>query len=63
MKFDSSILATLACPVCKGALRIEDDADEVNPHLCCDACAVRYPVQDGIPDLLPESGRSMDEEA
>jgi uncharacterized protein YbaR (Trm112 family) len=38
----------LACPVCHGALRI-DEADVV-----CAACGRVYPVVDGIPVLIVE---------
>jgi uncharacterized protein YbaR (Trm112 family) len=38
--------AILACPACRGALR-DDGAT-----LRCDACRIRYPIQNGIPRLL-----------
>jgi uncharacterized protein len=39
--------ALLRCPVDLAELRDEGDA------LVCTACARRYPVVDGIPDLVP----------
>ena len=44
----SEVLDLLACPVCKGALALPSDA-----ALHCAACKKDYPVQDGIPDLVP----------
>lgn len=43
-----SVLSYLACPECKGALK-NNGAKEVT---CC-LCKQRYPVDDGIPILLP----------
>ena len=38
----------LACPVCLGALRLEEAA------VRCTACGQVYPVVDGIPVLIAE---------
>ncbi len=57
MEFDRELLKILACPSCHGALSAEDTGGE----LVCEACRVAYPVKDGIPDLLPESARTLDE--
>jgi uncharacterized protein YbaR (Trm112 family) len=43
---DPELLAILVCPKCKGDLRVEPEA------LCCDACLLRYRVDDGIPVML-----------
>jgi len=53
--FDPSILAELACPVCRGDLRMEDD------RLQCTACARSYPIVGGIPALLPEQPETSHE--
>ncbi len=53
---DPTFLEILACPVCKESLRWEAEASQ----LVCDGCRKAYPVEDGIPDLLPESGRELD---
>ncbi len=55
------ILEILACPDCKGDLRIESDeegtAEIINGRLICDTCGLFFPVQDGIPNFLsPDSG-------
>ncbi len=56
---DPSFLEILACPLCRGGLRWQEQEEE----LVCDACAKAYPIRDGIPDLLPESGRSLHAES
>lgn len=48
----------LACPVCKGDLELhieaEDDTGEVvEGSLYCGKCDQRYPIEGGIPNLLP----------
>jgi len=45
--FDPAILDQLACPVCLGALRLEEET-----RLLCGACGRAYPVVDGIPVLI-----------
>jgi len=53
---DPEFLAILACPVCRGPLRAEEEPQ----RLVCESCRVAYPVEDGIPDLLPESGKELE---
>ena len=48
MALSEELLAILACPACKGALRHTMGV----PVLDCPACRLRYPVRDGIPVLL-----------
>lgn len=52
----------LACPVCKGSLKLtvdEESGGEIQSgKLHCEACAVDYPVSDGIPNLLPPEDRN-----
>jgi len=47
----------LCCPVCKGDLSLlvgKEDAREVlEGTLRCGKCKKEYPVEDGIPNLLP----------
>jgi uncharacterized protein len=40
------VLQILACPGCKGAL------DELDGYLLCPACALKFPLRDGVPVLL-----------
>jgi uncharacterized protein YbaR (Trm112 family) len=45
---DRELLEILACPKCKGEIKPSDDESELR----CDACRLRYRVEDGIPILL-----------
>ncbi len=51
------LLDILACPVCKGDLRLEvkeeNEEKVLEGFLICDNCNERYPIEDGIPNLLP----------
>ncbi|WP_255306253.1 Trm112 family protein [Streptomyces sp. Wb2n-11] len=52
MKPDSPLLKILACPLDKGPLILEEAGGALyNPRL-----RRRYPIVDGIPQLLPSSG-------
>jgi uncharacterized protein len=48
------LLDVLRCPVCRGELAVEAEA------LRCDACRLRFPVRDGIPDLVAEDAERLD---
>ena len=52
---DPELLSILVCPKCKGELRHE----EAPPSLVCPACALRYPVRDGIPILLIDEAQPV----
>jgi uncharacterized protein len=51
------IIKLLCCPTCKGELLLEVTTEEkgeiVTGAFTCSRCKVTYPIQDGIPDLLP----------
>lgn len=52
------LMDILACPMCKGDLELsigeEDDKGEiVKGSLYCKKCDDRYPIEEGIPNLLP----------
>jgi len=55
------LLEILRCPVCKGDLAlsvVQREGEEiVRGTLACAACRVDYPIDDGIPDLLPPAER------
>lgn len=57
-----SLLPILCCPVCKGDLALavtgEDATGIISGTLSCPACGVSYPIEDGIPDLLPRTAVS-----
>lgn len=53
------LLQILACPRCHGELTAEGGADEPAGFVCA-ACALVYPVRDGIPVMLPEEAVPLD---
>lgn len=56
MPLSDELLALLVCPQCRGDLRYDRDADK----LTCEACALRYPVVDGVPVMLPEEAEKIE---
>ncbi len=48
MGIDKDLLEILACPKCKGDIRL----DEKENGLICDACRLMYPIKDEIPIML-----------
>jgi uncharacterized protein len=57
----ADLLEILCCPVCKGDLTltaVRKDRDEImEGTLHCATCPADYPIEDGIPDLLPPADR------
>ena len=47
MAIDKELLDILACPKCKGDIRLEDD-----DKLVCDVCKKYYPIKEGIPVMM-----------
>ncbi|MBI2846622.1 MAG: methytransferase partner Trm112 [Chloroflexi bacterium] len=51
------LMDILACPLCKGELRLdvvkEGEKEIVTGSLYCGKCNQSYPIEDGIPNLLP----------
>ncbi len=54
---DARLLEILVCPVCKGPLSFKPAQVE----LVCPACRLAYPVRDGIPVMLEEEARLLDD--
>jgi uncharacterized protein len=56
-----SLMDILCCPVCKGDLVLtvghENEKEVIEGTLHCAACSTDYPIQDGIPNLLPPSDK------
>lgn len=52
-----SIMEILACPVCKGPLKLdikeEKNGEVITGSLFCARCNHAYPITDSIPNLLP----------
>ncbi len=50
MGLSKELLDILACPKCKGDVRLNDKQD----GLVCQACQLMYPIKDDIPVMLVE---------
>jgi hypothetical protein len=48
MAISRDLLDILACPKCKGDLKLTEKED----GLICDRCKLLYPIRDGIPVML-----------
>lgn len=55
MSVDRKLLSILVCPLCKGALKYEKDAEE----LVCKVDALAFPIQDDIPVMLESEARQL----
>lgn len=51
---DTRLLDILVCPLCKGPLEYDKNAQE----LICRADKIAYPVRDGIPIMWAEEARA-----
>ncbi|MBN8533527.1 MAG: Trm112 family protein [Rhizobiales bacterium] len=54
---DPKLLELLVCPVTKSTL----DYDAVHQELVSRAAKLAYPVRDGIPIMLPEEARRLED--
>jgi uncharacterized protein YbaR (Trm112 family) len=52
---DSKLLEILVCPICKGPLVYNKEAQE----LICKADGLAFPIRDGIPVMLEEEARAL----
>ena len=55
---DPKLLEILVCPLTKGPLRYDRERQE----LISDQARLAYPVREGIPIMLVEEARGLDEE-
>ncbi len=55
------LMDILACPVCKGDLILnvtqEDEKEVLSGTIYCASCDEYYPIEDGIPNMLPPEMR------
>ncbi|MBN2012917.1 Trm112 family protein [candidate division KSB1 bacterium] len=49
------LLEILACPKCKGDLEYDRQKDELK----CNACRLKYKVEDDIPNMIIENAESF----
>ncbi len=54
---DPKLLEILVCPLTKTSL----DYDAQNQELISRAAGLAYPIRDGIPVMLPEEARKLDD--
>ncbi|MFC1992222.1 methytransferase partner Trm112 [Chloroflexota bacterium] len=51
------LLKVLACPICKGDLMLDVKEEKGEEIVCgsltCAPCQLSYPINEGIPNLLP----------
>jgi hypothetical protein len=56
MAISKELLEILACPKCKGELRLTDAED----GLICEACKLNYPIRDDIPIMLIDEATPLE---
>ena len=55
---DPKLLEILVCPMTKSPLRYDRERNE----LVSEAANLAYPIRDGVPIMLPEDARQLDDE-
>lgn len=55
MAINQELLDILACPRCKGEIRLNDAED----GLICEACRLVYEIRDDIPIMLIEEAKPL----
>jgi uncharacterized protein YbaR (Trm112 family) len=58
-KVDPKLLEILVCPLTKGPLRYDMEAGE----LISEQAGLAYPIRDGIPIMLVDEARRLDDDA
>jgi len=59
MPIDKEVLALLACPQCKGGIRVAKDGK----GLVCETCRLLYEIRDNIPVMLIDEAVRLDDPA
>jgi uncharacterized protein YbaR (Trm112 family) len=61
IEMKKELMDILACPICKGDLVLnierEDSQEVVSGTVHCSKCNEYYPIEDGIPNMLPSELR------
>jgi len=63
---NSQLLSILRCPKCRGLLVEQagtEAAAKASGALVCNACRLRYAVEDGIPNLLIDEAQKITDAA
>ena len=58
MTMETKLLEMLVCPITKGSLSL----DKENNELISKAAKLAFPIRDGIPVLLEEQARRLDDD-
>lgn len=58
MALAPELLEILACPQCKGEIRLQEEGEG---KIVCDRCRLAYPVRDGIPVMLIDEAEKTGE--
>ncbi len=58
MAISKELLDILACPQCKGDLKLEVD----DSGLICNRCKLKFPIVDNIPVMLVDEAIKLNEE-
>lgn len=56
MALDKELLDILACPKCKGDIKLTSEGD----GLICEACGLKYPIRDDIPVMLIDEAEKLE---
>ncbi len=59
MEIDDDLLGTLSCPKCKGTVKLNAAED----GFVCGRCKLQYEVKDGIPIMLVDEAKPIEEDA
>ncbi len=57
MTINNELLDILACPKCKGDIRLNESEDGI----ICDSCRLLYQIKDGIPVMLIDEAQKIED--
>ncbi len=57
MAISKELLEIIACPKCRGELKLSED----EKFLICEKCKIKYPIEDDIPILLVDEAKPLDD--
>ena len=59
MTLDHRLIDLLVCPVCKGPLQMQRNAEQRPTEMLCPADRLAFPFRDGIPVMLESEARAV----
>ena len=57
---DHRLIDLLVCPLCKGPLQMQRNADGQPQALACNADRLAFPIRDGIPVMLEGQAQAFE---